>query len=146
MSKKLLILIAAAVIILGGGATAVVMLMGGEEESADAEEQKVDQKAGLVPLKTFIVNLNDPGADRYVKVEVQLTIAPETLAQEIVDDELTIVRFRDRIVTLLSSKTYTELSKPLGKETLRREIKARLVPLVEEGEIQDVLFSDFVVQ
>ena len=57
-----------------------------------------------------------------------------------------MARLRDRILTLLTSKTYRELNDANGKELFRKEILDRLNPLLESGEVKEVLFSDFVVQ
>lgn len=147
MNKKLLLIIIVAVVLLGGGGAAAYFILGGEEEG-QAEEVKAETQdpPGLVPMKKFIVNLNDRGSDRFVKLEVKLTMIPATMAEKISEDELMIARLRDRILTVVGGKTYDDLSNPMGKETLRRELKVRLADLVTEGEIQDVLFSEFVVQ
>lgn len=148
MNKKLLLIIILAVLVLGGGGTAAFFMLGGEEDAADKETAKQEEQTpvGLVSMDTFIVNLNDPGEDRYVKIRIKLTVSPVGIAENLDEDELLVARFRDRILTLLSTKTYEDLSTPLGKETLRREIKSRIAPVITEGEIQDVLFSEFVVQ
>ena len=144
MSKKLLI-IAGAVVLLGAGGGGAYFMMSGSEPAAEAAEVDYGSPA-LVAMEPFMVNINDPGGERYAKVSLQLSVAPSSLAGEITEDPLTLAKMRDRVLTLLTSKSYDELKTPIGKEGFRREIKLSLAPLVEEGEIQDVLFQDFVVQ
>lgn len=75
-----------------------------------------------------------------------LTIQPAETAKNVMKDELLLARMRDRVLTLLTSKQYHELISAIGKEGLRREVKAHLSPLLEEGTIEDVLFEEFVIQ
>ena len=147
MSKKLLIIVLGAVVVLGGGATAAFFLTRppAEEQQVEAEPE-IEGPAGLVDMETFLVNINDPEGERYAKLQLGLSVVPAKQAATISEDLLVQAKMRDRVLTLLTAQTFEELSTPLGKEALRREIKARLDPLIEEGEVQEVLFQDFVVQ
>ena len=97
-------------------------------------------------METFLANINDPDGERYAKLQLRLAIIPKDRVSDIEGDTLMIARMRDRVLTLLTSKTFDELSDPLGKEGFRNEIRMRLAPLIEEGEIREVLFNEFVVQ
>ena len=142
MNKKMLIIILA-VVVVGGGAGAYFMFL---RPGPDTEKVAEAPQPGLVTMETFMVNIDDPQAARFAQLDLRLTVLPESLAATINEDEILRARLRDRVLTLLTSKSAQELSGPDGKEGLRREIKAHLSPLLEEGEIQDVLFSDFVIQ
>jgi len=144
--KKKLILIIVALVVLGGGATAAVMLMGDGEEAP--VEEAPPPAPGLMPLDPFIVNMKEPDQAHFVKLTLQLTLTPAERVAELVEDPLIMARCRDRILTLLSGKSYEDLSSPLGREALRREIKARLEPLFdgENDQLEDILFSEFMVQ
>jgi len=150
--SKLLLFVLIGVVLAGGGAAAA-FLMTKDKKAADAVEDSAatrapaaEEKAGLVPLDTFLVNLNDPAGERYMKVTMRLTIAPESVADKTKDDELQLARIRDRVLTVLMSKTFAELSDPLGKESLRFEIQGQVDTLLDQGAVQDVFFSEFVVQ
>lgn len=121
---------------------------GGEaaKPTAETEGAETPGEAGLVGLEPFIVNLNDPKGERYMKVTLRLTVTPAEIVEKISKDEIFMARARDRILTVLSAKTVQDVGSPIGKETLRREILARVSPLVAGGKLEDVLFSDFVVQ
>ena len=146
MNKKLLIIIILAVVLLGGGGAAAMFLMGGDE--AEVVEEPQAAPPGLMPLDPFVVNLKEPDQKHFVKLRLQVTISPEERIAVLAENQLLIARCRDRILTLLSSKSYSELSSPLGREALRREIKARLEPLFdgEDDKLEDILFSEFMVQ
>ncbi len=146
MNKKLLIIIVLAVVVLGGGGAAAMMFLGGDDPEV-VEEVEAPQP-GLMPLDPFIVNLKEPDQKNFVKLSLQITLSPAERIAELSENQLLIARCRDRILTLLSSKSYSELSSPLGREALRREIKARLEPLFdgEDDKLEDILFSEFMVQ
>ncbi len=124
--KKLLIVVAAVVVLLGarGRRAAIFMLRspaeagepaGGAAAAASAGAQKYDGPAGLVEMEPFLVNINDPEAERFAKVQLKLAIVPERRAAELAGDALVLAQMRDRVLTLLTSKTYEELATPLGK-------------------------------
>ena len=97
-------------------------------------------------METFATNINDPVGARHARLRIKLAITPEEQVAEIKADLLLMARLRDRILTLLTSKTYRQLNDAKGKEVFRKEIRERLNPLLEKGEVKEVLFSDFVVQ
>jgi len=148
-SKKLLFIIIG-VLLAGGGAAAAFLITKDKgavvDENAATEQAPAEQKAGLVPLDTFLVNLNDPNGERYMKVTMRLTIVPESLADKVRDDDLQLARIRDRVLTVLMSKTFTELADPLGKESLRFEVRGQVDSILDGGTVKDVFFSEFVVQ
>lgn len=123
------------------------VLLGGKAEEPTAEEAVVEQDPpGILELDTFLANINDPDGERYAKLQLRLAILPKERVADIEGDSLMMARMRDRVLTLLTSKTFDELSDPLGKEGFRNEIRMRIAPLIEEGEIREVLFNEFVVQ
>ena len=155
--KKLIIIIAAVVVVLAGGGAAAFFAMSGGEEEEPQEVVEVEEPPGLMELDPFVVNVTEGKKGRIAKLNISLTITPAEAVTTLSEDSLLLARMRDRTLTLLTAKAYDELVTPLGKESLRRELKARLGPLVEaavdpeaEGpvapEIKDVLFSEFMVQ
>lgn len=149
-SKKMLFIILFAVVAAGGGGAAFFMTKGDAAPPPGGQVAEVaapvEEKAGLIPLDSFLVNLADERGERYMKVTMRLTVAPESVADEIKEQDLELARIRDRVLTVLMSKTFEEMVNPLGKESLRLEIQAQTDSLIESGEVRDVLFSEFVVQ
>jgi flagellar FliL protein len=146
MSKKKMLLIGsiAGVVLAGGGAAFLLLRPAAPAEGAK-KVAHADPPA-ILGLDTFLVNISDPRGDRFARVTLQLTVAPSALAEHAKEDPVLMARMRDRILTLLTAKTAEELNGAMGKEALRREIKAQLDPLLEHGAIEDVLFAEFVVQ
>ena len=152
MSKKLIVILALVAVAGGAGTGAFLALSKdpppAEEGAASPSKPKIDpeEPAGLLELDTFLANINYGEGERFAKLQVRLAVVPESEVAKLQEDTLLMARIRDRILTLLTSKSYDELSDPLGKEGFRSEIRMRVEPLLEEGEIREVLFSDFVVQ
>ncbi len=148
--SKLMLFIAIGVVLAGGGGAAGFLMTKGDKAEPTEETATTavaEQRAGLVPLDTFLVNLNDPNGERYMKVTMRLTITPVSAADKIMDDDLQLARIRDRVLTVLMSKTFAELADPLGKESLRFEIQGQIDAILAEGAaVKDVFFSEFVVQ
>ena len=145
--KKLMLPLIIGLVMLVVGVVLGKVLFTADAATAVEEEPVIEQTPpGILELETFLANINDPDGERYAKLQLRLAIIPKERVAAIEGDTRMIARMRDRVLTLLTSKTFDELSDPLGKEGFRNEIRMRLAPLIEEGEIREVLFNEFVVQ
>ncbi|MBP8981372.1 MAG: flagellar basal body-associated FliL family protein [Syntrophobacterales bacterium] len=95
------------------------------------------------PMEPFIINIQDNGADRYLKLVVQLEISD---AQGVKDLDLLKPKLRDNILELLGAKTYRELMDTAGKQRLREEIAMRLNSFLTNTKVNRVYFTEFVIQ
>ncbi len=138
--RKVGLLVLAAMLAVGFGAAC------DDSESEGEAGDDVEQAVGVLEMETFLTNINDPAGERHARLSIKLAITPEEQVAEIKADPLLMARLRDRILTLLTSKTYRQLNEAKGKELFRKQIIERLNPLLESGEVKEVLFSDFVVQ
>lgn len=146
MNKKI-IMIVAAVLVLGGGGAAWYFLMGpGAAVEAAEAVPPPPPPPGLLEMEEFLANLNDPGGDHYAKLKVTLAITPPESIPTITEDPLVMARLRDRILTLLTGKTFEDLTSPEGKEKFRQEILDGISEIMTGAELKEVLFSDFIVQ
>src|SRR5258708_18849216 len=126
-SKGLLniLLILSAVTVLGMIALAagMFMLWGAKTEQKEAKIIEEKPEPGKIyDLGTFIVNLADEEASRYVRCQVQLEYSKVNLEldKEIKDRE---AQFKDLVNTLLNDRKAAELSTSEGKERFRRELQ-----------------------
>lgn len=148
---KLIIIILLLLIILGGaGAGAFFFMMGGEEEAPEEMKNKkvkqVTQQTEIGPLHAFdafIVNLADPGGNRYLKVRMQAELSGEELVEELGKRKPQI---RDIILTVLSSKAYAEVSTAQGKLALKQEIMRRVNLTLTNGSLINIYLMEFVAQ
>ena len=143
--NKMGIIGAAALVLTAGGGGAYYYLAGGEAE-AEAAEKAVEEPTGVLELDTFLTNLKDPAGKHHARVRIQLAITPDTAIAEIQADPVALIRVRDQVLTLINSKTASELGSVEGKERFREEIANSLNPLIKQGRVKEVFFSDFVVK
>ena len=97
----------------------------------------------MYELESFIVNLSGGSGNNYLKIKISLELNKEELKTEL---EKRLPQFRDAILSLLSSKTYTEVKTLEGKSQIRAEIMATMNQYLKTGKITNVYFSDFIVQ
>ncbi len=127
----------------GGGAYWFLQKPASAEETAHAEPPP---KRGLVSFDPFVVNLADPGATRFLRVSMQLVVRDAAQAAEMEESQVALMQARSAMLEVLTTQTSDVLVTPEGKAKLRAAIIERLGHVVEEFEVVDVLFSDFVVQ
>ncbi len=97
----------------------------------------------IVPLPVFTVNLSDAATTRYLKVGMEIEVSSPDAAQELQNQ---MVKIRDSIIILLSSKTYADLSSPEGKAQLKNEVASRINQILGTPRVVRVYFTEFVVQ
>jgi flagellar FliL protein len=147
----LIVLALVIVLVMGGGAFAwksgmLSSVLGGKHERKAAGAAKEDSKADIGPIYAmdpFIVNLNEPLGKRYLKVKVELEMDKESLKDEM---DKRLPQFRDGILTLLSSKSYKDISDLSGKYQLRAEILGMVNGYLRTGKVKNVYFTEFIVQ
>lgn len=156
--KKMLIIILAVVVLLvvaGGGAAFFLLKKKGgdaeaEEEAAPAKSSKVNPKAPptFLPLENMVVNLADPGGNRFAQVGITLQLDDQATGDAI---KAFMPSIRNGVLLILSQRTTEELLVVQGKEQLAADIITEISrQLGYEGKkhnpIQAVLFSSFIVQ
>ena len=143
-----LLLILSAVTVLGMIvlAAGMFMLWGAKTEQKEAKiiEQK-PEPGKIYDLGTFIVNLADEEASRYVRCQVQLEYSKVNLEldKEIKDRE---AQFKDLVNTLLNDRKAAELSTSEGKERFRRELQLKINQDLKFGAITNIFLTQFAIQ
>ncbi len=121
---------------LGGAAT--------PQKEAKVIEQK-PEPGKIYDLGTFIVNLADEEASRYVRAQVQLEYSQvnQELDKEIKERD---AQFKDMVNTLLSDRKAMELSTSEGKEEFRRELQLKINETLKFGAVTNVYLTQFAIQ
>lgn len=151
--KKLLIFLLIFLIIAGaGGFAAYKFLLSGKQEE-NSEEKKaeqvvkevnaVEQLGIMYDLGTFVVNLADKDADRYLKITIVLELESDMVRMEV---EKRLPQIKDAITTLLLTKTSDEIKTAEGMELLKEEIIKRVNAILPLGGVKNVYFTEFVIQ
>ncbi|OYD49349.1 flagellar basal body protein FliL [Acidovorax kalamii] len=168
-----------AVLVIGGGAAAWFLTRshGDEEEGggAPAARKEAPKVAPtFLPMENMVVNLADPGGDRFAQIGITLELEDAKTAEQV---KLYLPTIRSGILMLVSQRTSAELLVREGKEKLaadiRREVsrplgysvptereRARVAEAEQDGDAEDrparkrternpvlrVLFSNFIIQ
>ena len=148
MVKPILIIVVF-VCLLGGGFLAwksgvvakLIGTPGGETKSAGS--QKSQEMGPTYNMETFLVNLNEPQGKRYLKATVSLELGTEKVQVEL---ERRLPQIRDAVLTMLSSKAYSDISDMTGKYQLRAELISMINSYLKSGKIANVYFTEFIVQ
>ena len=149
-AKKLIFLLIFLLLLGGGGVVAYKFLvLDAQEGDVKKAEQIINElksveEVGIqFEVGTFIVNLMDRDADRYLKVTVVLDLQDQTIRTE-VDQRL--AKIKDAITTLLFTKSSAEMKTAEGIETLKEELIRRVNAILPIGGVKNVYFTDFVIQ
>jgi len=162
MSNKVLLIIVGLmlllVLVMGGGMFMIytklpsaspkaVVSEAEPEPGGIPEKAKPEEIGAVVSMDTFIVNLADPGGNRYLRVTMDLELAGKT-AGKTAGDELAkrMPQIRDAILMILSTKRYADISTPEGKTALREEILNAVNGLLASSQISRIYFKEFVIQ
>jgi flagellar protein FliL len=97
----------------------------------------------VIPLDPFVVNLDEPGTSRYLKVTVQLEVEnPEVEA--VIEKSKDLVR--DDVLSYLSSLHVKDTLGADGKDRIRKDLLAALDKDLGTGKVRRMFFKEFVVQ
>lgn len=125
----------------------------GEDAKSQDKKAKKDKKGGdhgggeeasaMVTLGDLVVNPAGTGGRRYLKVQVALELSDPTQSQSV---ETRAPQLRDRIIRELTSRTLNELTDPVAKDEMKETILDELNNVLGEGAIQDLYFTEYVIQ
>jgi flagellar FliL protein len=104
------------------------------------------EKSAVIPLEPFVVNLADADAARYLRIKVSLMVDDKSKLKSVEENQDLQLKVRDVILQTLTRKTSQELTNDAGKNKLRHEIQDELGPFFKEPKLNDVMFTEFVIQ
>ena len=109
-----------------------------------AEAPKTLEVTGpVVALEPFVVNLDEPGTARYLKVTIQIELT-NAEAEPAIEKSKQLIR--DTILSHLSGLHVKDTLGASAKDTLRTELQANVEKVVGTGKVRRVFFQEFVVQ
>ncbi|MFN3531398.1 MAG: flagellar basal body-associated FliL family protein [Candidatus Brocadia sp.] len=115
-----------------------------KDEKGKEDKKDVEEELMIVPIETVIVNLSGSGGRRYLKAKINLEASDGEVKKKI---EAKFVQIKDRLISILSSKTLEDVEGLEGQDNLRKEIKDAVdVILKVEGGVLQVYFTEFVIQ
>ena len=153
-SKKWLIIFLGLIVLVGGGIGAVIFFapglipdslkFGGSKGETQEEKKPAAKKlqGHIYSMDPFIVNLADANPSRYLKIKLSLE-SKEPKANEEYDKRLP--QLRDTVLTILSSKTFKEVSDSEGKVKLREEIISRVNERLGSFQVKNVRSTVWII-
>lgn len=173
--KKLIMIgaVLAMLVIVGAGAAWFLASRShAEEDDGSAPSKKEVSKVvpTFLPMENMVVNLADPGGDRFAQIGITLEVSDAKTAEQI---KQYLPSIRSGVLLLTSQRTSEELLQREGKEKLASDILREVSrPLgysassakprsnaqdgdpeepkarrkVEKNPVQRVLFSSFIIQ
>ena len=124
-SKKMLVIIigVVAVLVIGGGVAAWLISSRShaddEEGAAPARKEAAKVAPTFLPMENMVVNLADPGGDRFAQIGITLELDDAKTAEQV---KLYLPTIRSGILMLISQRTSAELLQREGKEKLASDI------------------------
>jgi len=156
-SKLLIIILLITGLIIGGGGAAAFLFL--KNMKSDEKKEAVDEKTSkegetaektdpdklgpVLALDSFIINLAGAGGRNYLKMEIALEFDNIAVQTEV---ENKMPQIKDTILLLLSTKSFEDIQSANGKLMLKNEIISRLNKFLTTGIIQNMYFTNFVVQ
>lgn len=150
--SKLIVILLVLIIVLGAGGAAAFFFLGSSQgkgaSTAKPEDDDVAEVGGgesmgpTLSLKSFIINLDEPGGARYLKLTVDLELRKaltEAQAKQ-------TVRVRDKMIVFLSGLHMSDVQ----KRDAKLKLKKSLVKLANEAygahRVRHAYFREFVIQ
>ena len=137
--KKLGMLAVVLALVLGAGG--IFVWLRPQHSTSAAESGSVQP---TLALETFVVNLSGSGERAYLRVGISLGLSHPLGSDS--QDKVPMALVRDTVLSVLSSAQPEQLLQPEGKRQLKAELLRALQERVPQLGIQDVYFTEFLVQ
>jgi len=120
----------------------------GEAEESGGHGDKSKGHGGkgesmIYAISDIVVNPAGTGGSRFLSCSVAFETKSAKLHAKFEGKDAIV---RDALITILSSKTVSQLTEPKQKEITRYQIKRRLEKLMQTDDLVGVYFTDFVLQ
>jgi flagellar FliL protein len=111
--------------------------------AAAAEPPSREVTGPVVALDPFVVNLNEPGSARYLKVTMQAELANRS-ATRVFERSKQLIR--DEMLRYLSGLTVADTLGPENKDRIREDLEEAVSGVIGADRLHRMIFAEFVVQ
>ena len=152
--KKIIIISAIAAIFLGAMGGGFYVILGKiaaieksfnpaatEEGAANAAVEEGPKP--IFSLATMIVNLSDKGGRRYLRATMDIELNQSGDEQKMEDK---LPQIKDAGIKIMSTRGFEDINSIAGKNLLRDEIIAKFNEIMKSEVINNIYFTEFVVQ
>jgi flagellar basal body-associated protein FliL len=113
------------------------------EEKHEAANDKIGVTGPVIALDPFVVNLDEPGQSRYLKVTFQIELI-KAEAQAAIEKNKQVIR--DAVLSYLSGLKLADTLGVAAKDKLRADVMKKLEEIVGEHQVRRLFLQEFVVQ
>jgi len=117
--------------------------LGSNETVTEKDKKKKETLGPMIELDDFVVNILDGEQMHYLKASITIEVNNGQTKGEV---ENRNPQIRDAIILLMGNKKYNELRDLQGKLQLRAELQQRINSLLPQGQVENIYFTEFVVQ
>jgi flagellar protein FliL len=145
--KKIMIIAIGAIVLLGAGAGGAYFLLGKQASHAPAKPAP-EPPPVFFPLDSLTVNLqSDDGSMHYLRTGLTLKIKDEKVQANITEH---MPEVRSHVLLALSGKKPDDITTVEGKKQLAEELRKTVDAAASSADkpvhVEEVLFTEFVVQ
>jgi flagellar FliL protein len=113
-------------------------------ETAKKEAPTTSEVAGpVIALEPFVVNLDEPGQARYLKITLQLELVAAEAEHPLEQNKQPI---RDAILSHLSGLKLADTLGTAAKDKLRTDLMTKITAIVGDHKVRRMFFQEFMVQ
>lgn len=126
-----------------------------DEENDDEKSSKDSVKISLpddehvksvIELTPFVVNLADEDEPKYLRMTVSLGIGGDESGGGHEPDQLFLTRVKNAMLSVLGTKKADDVLSVKGKALLRKQLLKAAQTAAEDGHIEALYITDFIVQ
>jgi flagellar basal body-associated protein FliL len=141
--RRLLLILACAAIgvaVLAGGTAAWMLFFRGKPAEAKVEEKKPPH---VFRVGTIVVNVAETNGRRYLRTTVELAVADAKEMKRLEERKTPMV---DAAIAALGAMPLEKLLDHTHRDDLKTELRQRVNAVVGGEPVQDVFFTEFVIQ
>lgn len=148
---KIMIIVLAVNLVALAGIGAFVFLGGGgseatakSEESVETLEEDTNGPPVLFKFQPFIVNLDEPGASRYLKLTVEAEVRGGEKGLAVMEPRRALAQHS--VLTYLSALSFSDTQGAESKKVIQEQMVKEINESLKRDVVKQVYFTEFVIQ
>ncbi|MDQ6970728.1 MAG: flagellar basal body-associated FliL family protein [Mariprofundus sp.] len=114
-----------------------------DETTIPEADDETDAPPVFMDIDNITVNLADTDQSRFLRTKIKLEVRNEEAKIKVNEN---MIKINDLVITILSSKKFSEIRTPQGKYALKEDLVYRMNRAVGGKPIKNLYFTDFVSQ
>lgn len=110
---------------------------------ASAHHESAKDKITVSLAEKLVVNVSGSLGTRYLVARVTLVGSNAELKKLVEDHD---AQLRDAASNILANKSLADLERPGARNIIKTELMTAFIPILGEGAVDEIYFSDFAVQ